>query len=54
MALWVTPWDFLIDGHVVRGAGSSNPGRGIIVGEIRQLAGFSPSNMPYIVNSKFI
>jgi len=57
MALWVRGWDFLTHGHAVPVVGGSNPGRGTIVGGgfylTRQLAIFSPPNMPYNVNSKF-
>jgi len=38
--------------------GDSNPGRGTVVGGVfhltKQLARFSPPNMAYILNSKFI
>ena len=55
---WVRAWDFLTHGHAVRGVRGSNPGRDTIAGGVfhptRQLAKFSPPNMPYIVNSEFI
>jgi len=42
----------------VQETGGLNPGSGNIVGGVyhptRQLARFSPPNMPYIVNNKFI
>ena len=44
--------------HAMREVGGSNPGRGTIVGGVfhptGQLAKFSPTNMSYILNSKFI
>ena len=49
--------DFLTHGHAVWEVGGSNPSRGNIVGVFhptRQLARFSPPNMPSIVKSKFI
>ena len=58
LASCVRAWDFLARGRAVREVGGSNPDRGTIVGGVfhrtRELARFSPRNMPYIVNSKFI
>ena len=58
MASWVRVWDFFTCGNDVREVGGYNPGRDAIIGgnfhPTRQLARFSPPNMPYIVNSKFI
>ena len=46
-------WHFLTLRHAMWEAGGSNPGCGIIVGEVflptRQLTRFSPSNMPFIL-----
>jgi len=58
MAQWVRAWDFLTCVHAVLEVGGSNPVRCTIVGPAFhatwQLAIFSPLNMPFIVNSKFI
>jgi len=58
MAWWVRAWDFLTNGHAVLEVGGSNPRRGTILGgafhPTKQLAKFSPPNMPSIVNSNFI
>jgi len=50
--------DFLTRGRAVWEVGGSNPSCGTIIGGVfhprRQLARFSPPNMPYIGNSKLI